>query len=272
MDAVSNILRDLPKEEAYILLEDLCGLKRTDILLGKYKDINDDKKTLLIDAARRRLQGEPIQYITGSWPFMGESFYVGQGVLIPRDDTEVLVRAADKLIKEHALRYCTDLCAGTGIIGITLKKLNKNLNVTAVEKYSDAYEYLIKNCRRLDAGIKTVCADLYDFHNTVENNSLDILVSNPPYIRSDVIPTLQKEIEYEPDTALDGGYDGLKFYKDIINIYTDKIKTGGFIAFEIGEDQETDIKSLLKDRYTDIKVYRDIQNLPRAVTARKFCS
>lgn len=272
MDAVNKLINTLGREETYILLEDICGMKREDILLHRYSDIDENKKTLLEDAIKRRQRGEPIQYITGSWPFMGEYFYVGEGVLIPRDDTEVVVREADRLIKKYCLKSCIDLCSGSGIIAITLKKLNKDLSVTAVEKYSEAYSYLCKNRDKLSADINAVYDDLYTYYKHIEDNSVDILVSNPPYIRSDEIGTLQKEISFEPETALDGGDDGLSFYRAITDRYTDKIKPGGFIALEIGEDQADDIFSILKDRYTDIKIYRDIQGLPRAATARKSLS
>ena len=225
-----------------------------------------------VDAARsmakRRTSGEPLQYILGSWSFMGREYTVGEGVLIPRDDTEVLVGEALRLIKPLPRPFIVDLCAGTGIIAITLEQELGDATVFAVEKSPEAFAYLTQNIERNRSRVKAICADLADCTADFADNSLDMIVSNPPYIRSDEIAELQKEVQYEPRLALDGGESGCDFYELILRLWTKKLKDGGAVAFELGEGQFDDVAELLKAAgYTNITGYPDIQGITRAVTA-----
>ena len=193
---------------------------------------------------------------------------VGEGVLIPRDDTEVVVREALAAAKNIPDPVIIDLCAGSGIIAITLEKELKNATVYAVEKSDLAFSYLQENIELNQAKVEAIHADLADCVNSFDDASLDMIVSNPPYIRSDEIAELQSEVQYEPRLALDGGEDGYDFYEMIIRLWTKKLKEGGCIAFEIGEGQYDRIAEMLKTaEFTDIKGYPDIQGITRAVTA-----
>ena len=219
--------------------------------------------------ALRRAKGEPIQYVIGSWSFMGRDYQVGEGVLIPRDDTEVAVNEALAACRfSHPV--IADLCSGSGIIAVTLAKELADATVYAVEKSEQAFRYLQENISIHQAQVKPILADLRDCADEFDDGWLDMIVSNPPYIRSDELSALQSEVQYEPRLALDGGADGYDFYRMILSLWTKKLKTGGVIVFEISEGQFETVADLLREKgYTDIRCHLDIQGLTRAVTAVK---
>ena len=280
--ALSNELKSLltragvenPSGDAGLIIENVLGMSRIDLMLNRDKPVEDEARSRAVSMARRRASGEPIQYILGSWPFMGRDYSVGEGVLIPRDDTEVVVRAAIELMKNVTSPAAADLCSGSGVIAVTLyhelsgPRVN-NASVAAVEKSPAACAYLRKNIKKNSADIRVIEADIADCADLFGDGSLDLIISNPPYIRADELPGLQSEVRYEPAMALDGGESGLDFYELIIRLWTNKLKNGGYMAFELGEEQYEPVAAMLKDRgYTDIKGYKDIQGTVRAVTAR----
>lgn len=258
---------DNPAGDALCILE-AFGYTRIDVMTCGEEIISDQTAEKAIDLARRRASGEPIQYVIGSWSFMGRDYLVGEGVLIPRDDTEVVTRAALRLLQPLPSPHVVDLCSGSGIIAITIKAERPDATVFAVEKSDVAYRYLRKNAERNHADIRMICADLCDCAGEFADNSLDMIVSNPPYIRSAEIAQLQSEVQYEPRLALDGGEDGYLFYEAILRLWTEKLKPGGKIAFEIGEGQFDRIAEMLTAHgYDNIRSYLDIQGTRRAVTA-----
>lgn len=274
--ALSNALKsiltkagvDNPDGDAAEIIRAVTGFSRIDLLTRSDEALDDTITQKAIDLARRRAGGEPIQYVIGSWSFMGRDYLVGEGVLIPRDDTEVVTRASIDWIKPLPHPAIVDLCAGSGIIGVTLKKERPDATVYAVEKSDVAYDYLCRNTALNHADITTIHADLRDCADQFRDESLDLIVSNPPYIRSDEIETLQSEVQYEPRLALDGGKNGYVFYELILRLWTKKLKKGGCIAFEIGEGQFDTIAGMLRDHgYTDIKGYLDLGGIKRAITA-----
>lgn len=276
--ALSNALKSLlsragvenPDGDMLCILEATLGYSRVDLMTRGDREIDDSTCEKAIDLARRRASGEPIQYVVGSWSFMGRDYLVGEGVLIPRDDTEVVTQAALRLLTPLPRPTVVDLCAGSGIIAVTVKKERPDATVSAVEKSDIAFDYLSRNCEKNQADIHLIHADLIDCAEKFADRSLDMIISNPPYIRTEELPTLQSEVQYEPKMALDGGEDGYLFYEAIIRLYTKKLKEGGFIAFEIGEGQYDYIARLLmQNGYADIRGYLDIQNITRAITARK---
>lgn len=221
----------------------------------------------MLDLRRR---GEPIQYIIGSWSFMGRDYRVGEGVLIPRDDTEVVVNEALRLIRDTESPRVIDLCSGSGIIAITLKKERPDATVWAIEKSPEACAYLRRNIAFNSADVLVCEGDIFELYREIDDSSLDLIVSNPPYIRSAEIETLQREVRFEPRMALDGGESGYDFYEKIIALWTGKLAPGGCIAFEIGEGQFDRVVDLLKAHgFTDVKGYPDIQGITRAVTAHR---
>ena len=243
-------------------------LRHTIELHDRHAYVSDEDCEKALEMARRRATGEPLQYVLGRWFFLRREFKVGEGVLIPRDDTEVVVGEALKLARAFPSPAIVDLCAGSGIIAITLAKELDDAAVFAVEKSEAAFRYLEENIALHQADVKAIHADLSDCVSDFADGTLDMIVSNPPYIRSGDISGLQKEIQYEPRLALDGGESGYDFYEMIISLWTKKLKKGGVIAFEIGEGQFDHIAGLLKDNgYTDIQGTPDIQGVTRAVTA-----
>lgn len=252
--------------------EILCAVlecTRTELILRE-ENVPDQLCEKAIAMAHRRAGGEPIQYILGSWSFMGRDYKVGEGVLIPRDDTEVVVTQALHLSESIPDPMIVDLCTGSGIIAITLAKELPNATVYAVEKSDAAFSYLTKNIALNQARVHAIHADLQDCVSGFEDDSLDMIVSNPPYIRSAEIADLQREVQFEPRLALDGGEDGYDFYKMILSPWTPKLKEGGSVAFEIGEGQYDTIAGMLKNMgYTDINGTPDIQNITRVITAIK---
>lgn len=258
---------DNPSGDALCIL-DLLGYTRIDIMTRGEEAIGDRIAEKAIDLARRRASGEPIQYVIGSWSFMGRDYLIGEGVLIPRDDTEVVTRAALRLLQPLPSPHVVDLCSGSGIIAVTVKSERPDATVAAVEKSGVAFDYLAKNVSKHHADIRTIYADLCDCADEFGDGTLDMIISNPPYIRSAEIAELQSEVQYEPRLALDGGEDGYTFYEAILRLWTRKLKQGGIIAFEIGEGQFDRIAEMLREQgYDSIRSYLDIQGTRRAVTA-----
>lgn len=273
--ALTNALKSLltragvdnPDGDTTEILCAVLGCDHTRLILLE-DDIPAESCDKAMQMARRRADGEPIQYVLGCWSFMGRDYKVGEGVLIPRDDTEVVVCEALKRAKSFSRPVVVDLCAGSGIIAVTLEKGLSGATVFAVEKSEEAYAYLQENIALNQSSVKAIHADLTDCFSDFDDSSLDMIVSNPPYIRSDEIAELQSEVQYEPKMALDGGEDGYVFYEMIIRLWTRKLKNGGCIAFEIGEGQYETIAEMLRSAgYTDIKGAPDIQGITRAVTA-----
>ncbi len=259
---------DDPAFDTIYLFEHVLSMNRTQLSVNGDKELSEKDFSTLLTLAKRRANGEPVQYIIGYWEFMGRKFFVGDGVLIPRDDTEVLVRACLDLLKGKEKLSIIDLCSGSGIIAVTLKKAFDNSTVCAVEKSETAFSYLTKNCEENEADIDAICGDLFECYADFSDNRFDLLVSNPPYIIRDELKTLQKEVQFEPSLALDGGEDGYDFYRGIVKLWSKKLKKGGIIAFEIGEGQFEYIRDiLLNNGFTDVKSYLDLGNTVRAVTA-----
>jgi release factor glutamine methyltransferase len=257
-----------PAGDALAVIENLLGFSRIDLVTRGETEVADSITEKAMEMARRRVSGEPIQYIVGSWSFMGRAYRVGEGVLIPRDDTEVVVNAAIRRMSGIACPKIVDLCAGSGIIAVTLYHGLDHPSVSAVEKSGAAFTYLQENAALNHADIRLIHADLRDCTGDFPDRSLDLIVSNPPYIKSAEISTLQSEVQYEPRLALDGGASGYDFYEMILGLWTAKLKPGGCIALELGEEQFDYVSGLLRAHgYTDIQGDPDISGTIRAVTA-----
>ncbi len=217
------------------------------------------------DLLWRVKSGEPLQYVIGKWDFYESEFYVGKGVLIPRPETEELTDLAVKFAKKIKNPVVIDLCAGSGCIGISIAKAVKNSKVYLVEKSEDAFVYLKKNADSVNNTI-LINEDLY---NLPQIEKVDIIVSNPPYIKSNEISSLQSEVLEEPIMALDGGVDGLEFYRFISQNYKQYLKNGGRLLFEIGNEQGEDVRSILMSNgYKDIEIKKDIYGNRRMAVAR----
>lgn len=211
----------------------------------------------------KRKNGMPIQYILGEEYFYGRSFKVLKDVLIPRQDTEISVETLLKIIKNNKINNMLEIGCGTGIVSISVD-LETKIDVTAVDISKRAIENSIINKEKLGSGIKIMKSDL--FSNIKE--SFDLIYSNPPYIKSDEIEKLQVEVrKHEPRLALDGGEDGLHFYKKIIEKAPKYLNDRGYLVFEIGHDEAKDICALMEDKF-DVEVIKDLSKLDRVVVGQ----
>lgn len=240
----------------------IAGINNSDYPVSKKKIIDKNK---LNSALNRLIDGEPLQYVLGKWDFYESEFYVGEGVLIPRPETEELVEKAIEVIRSISQPVVYDLCSGSGCIGISIAKKRNDAMVYCVEKSTDAFTYLCKNA----VGLSNISCINDDINNDIELPSADLIVSNPPYIKSDLLPFLQEEVKKEPAMALDGGSDGLDFYRLINDKWHNKLKKDAYLLLEIGNEQGKDIKQVL-NHFKDIKVIKDIYNNDRIVMAKRL--
>ena len=211
------------------------GFDKIRRIVSGNEDVSNDAENAFLSAVKRRTDGEPLQYILGEWEFMGLNFKVGKGVLIPRPETEMLVIEANAYLKSKENPVVYDLCAGSGAIGLSVAKFNPFSTVYLFEKYDGALGYLRKNAEMLElSNVRILKYDIFD-GCPCDLPKADVLLSNPPYIKDSEVKTLQKEVGFEPDTALKGGDDGLLFYRAIHDKWFDAVKKGGIFVFECGD-------------------------------------
>lgn len=253
------------KFEAQSLLQKAFSLDRVGFIIHKTDKADENCSHNFLNFIERRISGEPLQYILGEWSFMGFDFKVGRGVLIPRDDTEVVVNLCIDFLENRTDKKTVDLCSGSGAIAVALDKIS-GAKVTAVEIDKTAFSYLEKNVKENNSSVKPVMADALKICDTFADGGLDLIVSNPPYIKSADIETLQKEVQLEPRLALDGGEDGCDFYREIVNRWSRKLKKGGALAFELGEGQADAVKALMTEQgFSDFKISLDFGGVQRAI-------
>lgn len=250
---------DEPKSEAKYIVAHLAECELSQIILSN-KEIS---KAQIEQIVLKRRQGIPLQYILGRWWFYKSEFLVGEGVLVPRQDTETLVEAALELIRDiKAPRVC-DLCAGSGCIAISIAGDRQDATVTAVEKYPAAYSYLEQNIKLNNAS--NVTPKLYDVLNE-PFGKYNLIVCNPPYIPSGDEKELSKEVLNEPHTALFGGEDGLYFYREISKNWKQSLVSGGILAFEVGINEAEAVAEILKTNgFTNIGFKNDLIGIQRVV-------
>ena len=253
--------------EARCLFEELLGIDRMALVEKGSLKAGKDERMLIEEAVKKRREGYPLQYIIAKWSFMGNDFIVGEGVLIPRDDTEVAVNECFSAVKNIRRAKILDLCSGSGIIAVTLAKLLPDAEITALELEDRAFGFLEKNIILNKAdNVRALKGDIFRAFSCIEDKSFDAIISNPPYIKRGEISALQKEVGFEPVSALDGGEDGLDFYRCIAENWLSKLKNGGSITLEIGEEQAEDVTGLLSEKcISDIRTVKDIQGLDRVI-------
>lgn len=238
---------EAPAFEALCLVEKVFGFNRLALITrGEETAATDEKLALLAELTEKRLNHEPLQYLLGKWSFMGIDLLVGEGVLVPRDDTEVVTSLCIDYLSCKESPNVIDLCAGSGAISLALEKY-ANCKVTAVELSDKAFSYLTQNIKLNNSAVNALNGDIFECHKDIADNSLDLIVSNPPYIKTADIASLQKEVQHEPAMALDGGESGLDFYRRIVPLWKSKLKAGGALAFELGEGQYDEVSRILAD-------------------------
>ena len=234
-------------------------------MFSEDRDYNSEK---IAKAIEKRSSGYPLQYILGKWWFWDCEFFVDENCLIPRADTEAIVERAIKLLPKNA--HFADLCTGSGCIAISILNTLKNSSADAYELYENTLDIAKKNAihNKVDARFRGILGDVLS-PALLSEKKYDAIISNPPYIRADVIPTLSREVHFEPHAALDGGDDGLIFYRSILDNFYNNLHDGGMFIFEIGYDQGDDLRKMASDRGLKCEVYRDFSGNDRCVIIHK---
>lgn len=242
--------------DAAWIMEEALSLPRARLRLDGGRALSAGERAALDAALARRTGGEPVQYIFRRAPFMGYEFYVDERVLIPRMDTEILCEAAGQYIKGSRISGALDVCAGSGAIGISLARMFPHLAVTLSDISPGAGE--VQRINAAGLGVEILTGDLF---GPVSGRRFDLITINPPYVRADEIATLDPQVRREPLLALDGGADGLDFYRRIAREYRDYLNPGGRLYLEVGYDQAEAVRALLGGGET----IRDLGGVMRVV-------
>ena len=252
--------------DARLLLEYVCHTDRNTLLAHPEREVSEEERAKFLTLIERREKREPLQYITKEQEFMGLTFETSVNTLIPRQDTECLVEEAMKNL--HDGMAILDVCCGTGCILLSLLHYSNDCTGVGVDIDANAVSLAKKNAKNLGIDATFTVSDLFE---SVEG-TFDLITSNPPYIPTKVIETLDPEVkDYEPMAALDGGEDGLTFYRLIAAKAKQYLKRGGMIFFEIGYDQGEDVSEIMKENgYRHIEVKKDLAGLDRIVSAHFY--
>lgn len=247
-----NALKQANIQDAYIkaniLLQYVLKQTKQDLIINSEKIVEQSKVNEYNKCIQKLVEGLPIQYITNHQQFMALDFYVDENVLIPQPDTEILVEEAIKIVNQMQNAQLLDLCTGSGAIAVSISHYCKNAQITATDISPKALEVANKNATSNNANIQFIQSDLFD---KLTEKSFDIIVSNPPYIETETINTLDKEVQAEPHLALDGGKDGLQFYKKILEKAHKYLKPNGYLMLEIGYNQGSAVINL---EHTNLKL------------------
>ena len=275
IDKATKILKEdfNEKIKVKLLLSNILKVEKEYLNIYFDKEIDKEIENEFLSKLELLKEGKPVQYLINKQSFYGFEFFVNESVLIPQPDTEILVEEVinyiEKIYKEsNKCVKVLDLCTGSGIIGICLKKkLKEKVNVYASDISKDALKVAKTNAKNLDVDINFMHSDLFE---NLSGNKFDIIVSNPPYIKTEVIKELSKEVQNEPFIALDGKEDGLYFYRKIIINSKEFLENSGKIFFEIGYDQSKEVEELFKENnYTNIYTKKDFGDNDRIVVGKK---
>ena len=251
--------------DAAILLEYVTGMDRNGLLLHGREDAPADKADEYLDLVMERSKHTPLQHITGHQEFMGLDFAVNEHVLVPRQDTECLVEEA-MLCIEDGMKVL-DVCTGSGCIIISLARYKNGLEAVGCDISEEALRVAGYNAQSNGVDVRFLLCDLYE---GIEGR-FDVIVSNPPYIKTGEIDDLMEEVrDHEPRIALDGGEDGLDFYRRLIDGASGLLIPGGMLLFETGFDQGDEVRCLMEEHgYTDVTVVKDLAGNNRVVRGRR---
>ena len=260
---------DNPKQKARLLMQFVLKQNRQYLIVYDDKKLTPEQEDIYFKNVIKLVNGTPLQHITHMQEFMKMDFYVNQDVLIPRQDTEILVEEVIKIAQKINAKKILDLCTGSGAIAVSLAKYIKNSQITATDISEKALEIAEKNAKNnhVENQIAFLESNLF---NEIPKEKYDIIVSNPPYIKREVLKTLQKEVRQEPQIALDGGYDGLDFYRKIIYQADEFLKYKGYLCLEIGYDQKDDVIDLINEqnKYIDTYSKKDLYDNDRIVVTK----
>ncbi len=261
-----------PQLDCEILLAFVLNCTRMDLIFRRDQELSDKHQTMFLACVQRRLKNEPISYITNEKEFMSLSFFVQEGILTPRPETELLVEYIIDHFKTTDNPDILDLCTGSGAIAVSLAYYLKNAQITAVDKYEVCLDVAKKNAKRHGCAerIKWINADV--LNPFYLDGEFHCIVSNPPYIKDEVLSSLPKDVKcFEPEYALNGGRDGLVFYRSITSFAANHLMPGGMLAYEIGFDQGIDVETIIAETnsFYSVKILKDYAGLDRMVIAMK---
>ncbi|MGR5590645.1 peptide chain release factor N(5)-glutamine methyltransferase [Peptoniphilus grossensis] len=264
-DFLKNLEYTDPIYETRKILGEILERDLSYLVSHENEELSASVERKYFDILKKRQEGIPLQYILGREDFYGRTFTVLEGVLIPRQDTEISVEIILKILKNNNIKNLLEIGCGSGIVSITLDLETKGqVDITAVDISPQAIKNTNVNNNNLKSNIKILESNLFE----EINEKFDLIYSNPPYIKSNEIENLQVEVrDHEPRLALDGGSDGLYFYRKIIKDAPNFLKSHGYLVFEIGYDEAEDISSIMRENF-DLEIYKDLNNLDRVVVGR----
>lgn len=250
------------QSDAWILLEFVTGMTRSRFWVDGYDEMKPEEEEKFFSMIEKRKKRIPVQHLTGVQEFMGLNFHVNENVLVPRQDTEILVEQVEKILAPQM--KVLDMCTGSGCIAISLKHRNPEIICTAVDISEEALKVAKSNKEELNTEVELIHSDMFD----KVSGRFDVIVSNPPYIPTKVIETLEEEVRiHDPFNALDGKEDGLFFYRILAEKSIDFLNDNGYVYLEIGHDQSEAVEKLLKDRgFVDVSTQKDLSGLDRVVS------
>ena len=263
----SNI--ESPKLKSRLLMQFTLNKPRQYVIVNDMEELNENQRKKYFDAILKMKKGIPLEHITHQKEFMKLNFFVDKNVLIPRQDTEILVEEVIKIAQKNNSKKILDLCTGSGAIAVSLAKYLPQSEITAIDISNEALKIAKKNAisNQVENQITFISSDLF---TNLNDEKFDIIVSNPPYIKRNVIESLDKEVKKEPYIALDGGEDGLSFYRKIIKESYKYLKYGGYLCLEIGFDQKIDVIELIEneEKFENTYSKKDLYDNDRIVVTR----
>ena len=263
----SNI--ESPKLKSRLLMQFTLNKTRQYVIVNDMEELNKSDEKKYFDAILKIRKGIPLEHITHQKEFMKLNFFVDENVLIPRQDTEILVEEVIKIAQKTNAKKILDLCTGSGAIAVSLAKYLPETEITAVDISNEALKIAKKNAisNQVENQITFISSDMF---TNLNDEKFDIIVSNPPYIKRNVIENLDEEVKKEPYIALDGGEDGLDFYKKIIKESYQYLKYGGFLCLEIGFDQKIDVIELIEneEKFENTYSKKDLYDNDRVIITR----
>lgn len=264
---INNI--EEPNLKSRLLMQFILNKPRQYLLVHDDEELTQEQEKKYLENIEKITKGIPLQHITHSQEFMKMNFYVNEDVLIPRADTEILVEEVIEIAKKINAKKILDLCTGSGAIAVSLAKYIEDSQITAIDISGEALRVAKLNARNneVEDKITFIKSDLFE---NVVKEKYDIIVSNPPYIKKDVIKKLNREVQKEPNIALDGGYDGLDFYRKIISEGYEYLKYKGYMCLEIGYDQKEEVIEIIEkqEKYSNTYSKKDLSGNDRIVVTK----
>ena len=258
-----------PKLKARLLMQYVLNKSRQYVIVNDREELDNIKEKQYLEEIKILKKGVPIEHITHQKEFMKLSFFVDKNVLIPRQDTEILVEEVINIAKKNNAKKILDLCTGSGAIAVSLAKYLPQAEITAIDISNEALKIAKKNAisNNVENQITFISSDMF---TNLNEEKFDIIVSNPPYIKTNVIKNLDIQVQNEPYIALDGGKDGLDFYKKIINESYQYLKYNGYLCLEIGFDQKIDVIELIEntESFTGTYSKKDLFGNDRIIVTR----